>query len=488
MHAFAALAATLLLTAGCAGQKEYSPADIRAEYEEQQTAGAAGPQPVPRAIDGSGFPLQLSTAIDTALANNPDLRQAAHKIARAEAMKKLSEAVFWPRAGLYTEYMQGDAPSSYLFKKIDQRRLPQNVNFNDPGWFENWESGLKAQMNLYNGGANRLESRMAKRAVRISALERQSVSNRLVSKTVSAYLDVLEARDYIDITEASVAAVAEQLRIMRVQYEGGGALKSDVLSLEVRLARAEEAVVESRNRLKLAKAGFGVLLGLDPAEMAAMENVVTPVSELPADVPETYEKGIGHALLHRPELEKAREALIRSRMKADAAKAAYLPRLDLMAKYYLDAPDPDYDLDRENWTAALMLNWEIFAGFSREARVDMADAGVLETLAVERKATLSVKQDVKSAYLNREAARARYRVARNSVESAEASFQLVREHYRGGAVTVTRYLEAELDRNRARTRATAAFYDRLEAEAEVCRAIGCWAERETKLSERQQTP
>jgi outer membrane protein TolC len=164
-------------------------------------------------------------------------------------------------------------------------------------------------------------------------------------------------------------------------------------------------------------------------------------------------------------------------MGLDAAKTSYLPSIDLMGKYYVDDPSMDYDRDRENWTAGVMFNWDLFTGFSTQARINKADAMVKEMLAADRQATLGIKLDVKNAYLNQEAAQARYEVAASSVDSAEASFQLVKEHYKGGAVTITRYLEAELDRNRARIRSTAAFYDQIKADADLARAIGKWAGR-----------
>ena len=479
-----ALAAIALLLAGCGTPQKYTVSKIKAEYGTR--ADAPVQQPPPPEKDGrpkdktqkeSTYPLNLAQVIDIAISNNPNLQQATHRMAKAKAMKSLADTAFWPMVGFYTEYTQGDAPSAYLFKTIDQRQLPPNVNFNDPGWFENYESGLQARMNLFNGGRDYLGLQMAKQGLDISELDRQSVANELTAQVITAFYDVLAAEDFVAIAETSVDTVSEQLRIMQVQYEGGGALKSDVLSLKVRLAQAKEALVQSRNRYKLAKAALANLMGMDPAEFTKKKDLLVKSSAPPIQVPDTYEDGILHALSHRPELEKVRKQLVKSRMGLDAAKTNYLPSIDLMGKYYVDDPSMDYDRDRENWTAGVMFNWDLFTGFSTQARVGKADAMVKEMLAADRQATLGIKLDVKNAYLNREAAQARYEVAASSVDSAEASYQLVKEHYKGGAVTITRYLEAELDRNRARIRSTAAFYDQIKADADLARAIGKWAGR-----------
>lgn len=487
-----------VVASGCGFTPEYSAARVRAEYEAVSvTLPQSDPDNLPPhsaeqkfiAVEtssdiqvlakdhiGANYPLSLSRVLQLCIANNPNLQQAVHCIAQAQAMKELSAAMFWPTVGFYTEYMQGDAPSDYLFKVIDQRQLLQNINFNDPGWFENFESGLSARMNLYNGGRDYLGTRIAEQDVHITKLERQAVINNLTAQVITAFYDVLSAREFVDIATASVETVAEQLRIVQVQYEGGGALKTDMLTLKVRLAQAEEALVENKKRYALAKATLVHLMGFDLTRDLKDLELTAQTSGIAIDVPATYEQGVIYAFEHRPELEKVRKLLVKSRMRLDVSKAGYLPKIDVMGKYYVDDPHMKYDLDRENWGAMVLFNWELFSGFSTRAQVKKADAIVKEMLAADREAALNVKLEVQNAYLDLEAARARYDVAVNSVESAEESYRLVSEYYQGGVVTVTRYLGAELDRNRSRIHLTAAFYDKIKANAEFARAIGMLAD------------
>ncbi len=453
------------------GRGEY-PLAAAAAHErttDSSSAQAISSQSLPE------LPLSLQEALETALRNNPGLIGAAWQIEQATALRALAEARFWPHLSFYTEYTQGDAPSAYLFKKIDQRQLPPRPDFNDPGWFENFESGIRARINLYNGGTDLLAHQIAENRVKISQLGRDQLTNELVSQVIKSYFAVLAAEDFIKIAEESVATVSEQLRIMRVRHQGGAVLKSDVLSMEVRLAQTKEQVVSSRNRLNLARASLVTLLGLDPGSFSQKKPLLSSSEPDLTGIPQHYEDGVVHAMSRRPELAQARQKLINSRLALDSAKRSYLPRLDLTATYYLDDSELDYDATRDNWTAALLLNWDLFKGFSRSAEVQRSKAMVEQMLAADRQTVLAVKLDVKSAYFNLEEARSRYQVAQSSVDSAEESFRLVREHYQGGAVTITRYLEAELDRSRARIRATAAHYDTIKAHAEVARALGQWA-------------
>ncbi len=417
-------------------------------------------------------PITLTDAIEIALKNNPDNQMAVARISQSKALIEKARAAFYPSLNAYTEYMQGNSPSAYLFKTIDQRELAPGTDFSYPGWFENFESGVQGQINLYNGGRDLLNTKMAKTGLSINQLDCRAIENSLVASVINAYYDYLAAKDFIEIAKESVATVRTELEIMQVRFKAGGVLKSDVLSLEVRLAQAKEDVVRSQNKLNLAMAALANLLGVSPDRL-----IIFKTSEPQAiEVPEDYAGGVAYALEKRPELKKVREQLKQSRMALDTSNSEYLPSIDLQGRYYHDDPDMSYDGSRENWTVAMVLNWYFFTGFSTRAEKRNISAKIEEILAADRKTVLAVQLDVKNAYLKLSEAIARLEVAEKSVASAEESLELVRKQYEGGSATITRYLEAELARNTAKIRVTRAFYDREQAIADVGRAIGLLAQ------------
>ena len=304
----------------------------------------------------------------------------------------------------------------------------------------------------------------------MSELDRLSVENALVASVLVSYYNVLVAQEAIKIAQESVTTVETELRIMRVRYKDGAVLKSDILSLEVRLAQAREELVRSENNESRTIAALANLLGLDPDTSLTLFGD----DEVSASLPDDYQSGLVYALAKRPELEKVRRQIIQSRMELDSARAEYLPTLDAQLHYYLDDPSLDFDTDRENWTAGFILKWDLFSGFGTKARADRAQRVLEEMLAADRKTILSVQLDLKTAYLRLAEAEARLRVTEASVAQAEESFSLVKKQYEGGSVTITRYLEAELARNRARLRSIVAFYDKEKAAAEIGRAMGYW--------------
>ena len=59
-------------------------------------------------------------------------------------------------------------------------------------------------------------------------------------------------------------------------------------------------------------------------------------------------------------------------------------------------------------------------------------------------------------------------------EAADEALRLVNEERRAGMVTVTRYIESEVAKNKAQSNSIAAHYDALNAETALKKAIGDW--------------
>lgn len=414
-------------------------------------------------------PLSATDAVRLALARNPDLRAAADRVAQARAMLNGTTAPFLPRVSADVTYLHGDAPSAYLFKRIDARRLPAQVDFNNPGTFSNFEGGLGLQWNLWNGGRDVLSRWSADTVVQSAALARDAAINALVMTVVATFLDVRAADELLAADEATVRTVEAQVAESRVKVEGGGVLRSELLSLEVRLAEAREQRFRSDTASRLALAVLRELLAL-PADAVITLADSTYAAE---GLPETAAEALAEAYRVRPEAAMTRRAVERARIDLASARRAYLPRVDVVSRLYADVPDVAHDSVKDpNYTVAVALSVDLFDGGARSAAIQRAAAVVDELTESDRSALLAIAHDVEAAYLHLGEARARFQVAAQTVGSAEESFRLVAVQYRGGGATVTRYLEAESAQARARTTRIQAALDVDRATIEAQRAIG----------------
>ena len=462
------LGAIMLLAwaSGCATQERYRYDAIqeahRADVLRRSGTAASPLQPIP---EGS---LGLEEAIRIAVANNPDRQMAVARIQQSEALLQQAEAAFYPSLAFYTEYMGGNAPSAYLFKKLDQRQFSLSGDLNNPGNWDNFESGLNARWNLFSGGRDLLNREMSAIGREISRLDRETVTNALAASVIQTYYNYLTADAFLAIARQSVATVDNQLRVMQIRYDQGAVLKSDLLSLRVRRAEAQEEEARSRNRRELSLAALATIMG------AGTDTVLQPEKDATTalDIPAHFDGGLAYAMAHRPEVRSLHEKVRQSRMAVDKARTGYIPSIDAFGKFYYDDENMDYNWDNDNWVAGLLFNWEIFSGFSTHAQANEAQAVFEGMLQQDRKTTLAVELEVKTAYLALDEANARLEVARSRVANADETLVLVRRQYDSGAATITRYLEAELARSQAHMSQAAALYDHEKALADIARAIG----------------
>ena len=476
----AAFLLTLAGTAGCAAtegvpqtQTQGAP-DVREATAVPQAEVAPPASVVKLAAPDSSVrvdvegPISFEELLSTARAQSPDLALTAARVAQAEAGLERARAAWWPTVGVDASYLRADAPSMYLFKTIDAGRFQNGTDFNAPGAFSNWEAGIGARMNLYNGGRDQLNEEMAEDARALALLGGDAVENGLVAALTDGWYSVRAAEEQIQTAEASIQTVTAQLNEARARHDKGSALRTDVLSLEVRLAQSEELLLRARNGRALGLAVLAQLAGLEQDTELELAGTAT----VPLAPCASLEEAFALAEASRPELEQARRRVQQAERGSRVADSAYMPRADLFARGWRDSPDLDFGSSRDNWALGVSLSWDFFDGGQRGAGVEEARARQVEARRAQQKARLAVQLDVRTAWLRVTDAEARLQVARKASDTAEETLQLVRAQYEAGAATITRYLEAELMNTESRTRRTSARYDLERAGADLARAIG----------------
>jgi outer membrane protein TolC len=406
--------------------------------------------------------------VKTALARNPDLGEAAARIEAALAGLDAARAALLPVIGADLSYLGGDAPSAYLFKTIDARDLPPGVNFNDPGTFGNWEVGTTLRWNVWRGGRDRLGIWASEAAVGGAEAWQDAVRNALVASVLDAVLDVRAARELTAADEASIRSVTAQVDETRVRVEAGQSLRSDLLSLEVRLAEAKERGIRTDVARRLALVALRRLLAWPDGRPLDVADEGYPVEDLPPTVPEA----MAVAYAHRGEVVAVRRAVERARIEVEIARRGYAPSVDLEARWYGDDEQWGFAEDGGNWLVGVALSFDFYDGGRRRANVRAARAALERVAEEDRRALLAVAQDVETTYLRLEEARARLDVAEEAVGASEESLELVEKQYRGGTATVTRFLEAEAQRTQARTSRIRAALDVERARIGAARALG----------------
>jgi outer membrane protein len=416
-------------------------------------------------------PLNLEQLVNLAYERNPDLQAAQERIGQAEAQVAEATAAFYPKVTGAVGYSYTNNPALAFSAIVAQRRYEPTMNINQPGFVENFRPELIGSMSLFRGGQDYYRKKAAELGVEAAELERSALHNRLAASVTAAYYAVLAAPQQVEAARHSLQAVDSELNNARIQHDEGALLKSDVLSLEVRRAQAREAELKALNAVELTRSGLRTLLGLDTSEaLEIRESVAKPSSEQRDNLAGL----ITLALVQRPEMQVAARQVEMREKEVRAEQGGHLPRVNAYASYGINNRTPAFNFNNDNLTMGVNAEIDLFSGGATVARVAGAERKLAEAQAIRERTRLEIEDDVRKAQANLIEAQQRKEVAEAATLSAREALRLVREQYRAGAATVTRYLEAEADQAQSEIREVSARYDALVATAFLQQAIGTW--------------
>jgi len=415
----------------------------------------------------------LDQAIDYAIANNPDLQIAIQRIEQADAQLGVALSAFYPQVSAKVGYETSNNPAQVFSMIVAQRDFNSNsiANINDPGYRQNFRPEIVGKVSLFRGGQDYQNSKAAALGIEAAEFERSSIHNALIQAVTATYYAHLAAIEAQKNAQNAIVAIESELKQTQLKHDAGTVLKSDVLSLEVKLAEAQESQIRTANGIETAKVNLVNLLGLPSLSVFNISS--SSIFNSPKFTP-SFNELLEQAMGQRPEVKAAAKQVEIAQYKVKSAQGAYLPKADAYVSYGKNSQTPGFSSSKENVTAGVAVEMDIFSGFSTQQQLRTAELKATEALETERKTKLAVEQEVKVAHLKIQESLARVHVTDLSVQSADEALRLVKEERKAEVVTVTRYIEAEVARNTAQSNSIAAHYDALSAEAALKKAIGAW--------------
>lgn len=390
-------------------------------------------------VAAAAEPWTLERALDHALLHNPDVRLAQHRIAAAQAGWEQANSAFWPRLQLESSYTRSDHPTVAFSDLLNQRAYRSSLNLNSVPEVDNLNARGLLTLPIYEGGRN-FAGRQAAGANRAAArLDSEAVRNELGFEVSRTFHTVLKTRQFIQAAEAAVSSFEANLIVARRRLEGGTLLRSEVLDTEVRLAQAREDLVRAHNASTLAERALRNLLGIDAGEFTVADTVPAVSAPTPGE------------LAHRPELIAARERANAANAQVRGAKSGYQPRVSAFGSVGYDHGWVTGG-NGGNYTAGVLVQWDLWDGFSTRSKVREAEAKRESAQEEERKLRLAINLEVEQARLDLQAAEERLAVSGKTVEQASESASLTRNRFAQGLALTTQLIDAETALIAARVR------------------------------------
>ncbi len=412
-------------------------------------------------------PLTLADVIDLTMASNPDLVSASEQIFIAEAALNRARADFYPQLGIGQEYGVSDIPAQTFMYRLNQRQLDPTAPVNRQNTRDNFLTQLSVEQNLYSGNRRRHQvyAEVAQRAAAVNNLA--AVQNQLVFDAAEAYYRLLQANVLVGVREEAVRQVEQHLKIVESRFRNETAVKSDVLTVEVRLAEVREAEITAKNQLELAWSVLENVVGTPIGRSALPDHVLpAPWSEYADEL----ELAVGEAMHLRPELGVLSSQRQVAAEGIEIARSGKRVQADAVATYNVFTRD--FRVGSEAYFLGLIAKLNLFDGGRTEYDVEKAAARLRELRAREQRLMLDIELDVRRSHLQLVDARQRLEVTTQAIAQAGESLREIEVRYRGQAATITELIDAQVALSNARVRRANAESDVEIARAALQRAIG----------------
>jgi len=415
--------------------------------------------------------LTLSSAVRTALDRNPQLRAAGEEDRAAAARALGARAAWYPRIDFSQGFTRGNNPVYVFGTLLTQRRFTADnfalPSLNAPHPLDNFDTRFSGHMTLFDSGRTWLRTRAANSEKTAADFALEQARQDLILRVVQAYFGAVVAREGLAAArDARKTAAANRERIASLEH-AGQVVSSDLLSAQVFEAQALDRELRAENALAVARLNLGRELGADG------EALGEPSAELaePADLEGAIGEWENEALAARPLLRAVEMQVDAARKGEKLAKVDFGPTIGLFGEFERDALTLGGP-SGTNWTAGVRLDWNIFAGGAN--RYQVAEAAAMKRKAEDQLEWVrsGVRLELRRAYLESEAARARTAAARQSTEQARESLRIIENRYQAGLTTITELLRAQEAALEARAGYVTAVGDWYAARASLERAAG----------------
>src|SRR5271170_7859018 len=265
------------------------------------TARAQSPQAAPTNL--FPHPISRAEAVDIALRQNSALLKGKADLEAAHGVVVQLRSIAFPTLSARGAY---NAEQSSLIENF-----PLPAPFNNAVQFpnQNWNSDIRVQQSIYEGGRMNSAFRSAKLTRQQALLNYQTLLADTLLAVRVAYDDVLVAQQQIAVNEASVKLLTHEWEDVRQRFKAGTVPQFDVLRAHVELANETPRLIQARNNFRIGKNNLLNLLGCN-LPRTIWEDVPVELSDtlqaspLDLDLP----AALARAVDKRPELEALRKA------------------------------------------------------------------------------------------------------------------------------------------------------------------------------------
>ncbi|MBL1270799.1 MAG: TolC family outer membrane protein [Halomonas sp.] len=245
---------------------------------------------------------------------------------------------------------------------------------------------------VFDGFATRNEVERLDRTRLIAYFELLGASEEVTLEAFQTYLDVLRYREMVRLAQDNYREHQRVFAQIEERALSGAGRGVDLEQISGRLALAESNLMTEASNLHDVTARYQRIVGeLPPQNMSPAPSLA---DELPADVNQAVEM----AFEGNPEFHAAIENIAVQRAEQGAAKAAFMPRLDIQGRTGTNNQDDSIAGRSDEHSIQLVASMNLYRGGSDSAAFDAATTRIEQAVSQRETACTNVRQTTQIAY------------------------------------------------------------------------------------------
>lgn len=376
----------------------------------------------------------LRECIDYALANNIQLQKAKIKEYSALEDVKQSQAALLPSLNLstsqnvsYTPWpQQGRATvaDGYVQSSVDKV-------------YYNGSYSLSGNWTVWNGNKNRNNVKLNKVAAEQARLDSATTANSVLEQIAQLYVQILYSNEAISVTKESLKTSQTNEQRGKTMVEVGKMSKADLAQLTAQRAQDEYAIVEAESNLRNYKRQLKELLQITSDEEFDVA-VPSTTDDMALETVPALNDVYAASLEQRPEIKNAKLGIESSDLGIKVAKAGRMPTVSLNASVTTSTSS----MSDNAWGTQMKNNFSLGGGVTvsiplfdnRQTKTAVNKAKLQKQsylLDLQDKQT-TLYSTIENYWLQAVTNQNKFKAARVSTESAQASYELLSEQFKQG--------------------------------------------------------
>ena len=308
--------------------------------------------------------------------------------------------------------------------------------------------------------------RAARTAEKVAQLSYDDTLDVITLTVGNAYLQVIEAASRIDASEAQVRNAQAIYDQALEELHAGTSPKIDVTRSGVQLHTEQYNLSVARNNFAIAKLNLGRAIGLPLGQQFEIAEDL-PYADLE---PPTVEDALKQAYGSRNDFRAALANVQVAQKDLSAARGQRYPVVAVNGDYGVQGPAFGHSHGIFGFQAGLSV--PVFTGEKIKGDVTIAETVLRQRRAEAENLRGQVDYDVRTSYLNLQAAKEQVAVAKQNVDLANESLDRSKERFAAGVTDSVEVVQAQQSLASANDQYIVSLYAHNLAKLQLARALG----------------